>query len=364
MSKTRLIVIGPLPPPLHGVAVSTSLVLANKELHERFEVEHLDTSDHRSRANIGKWELGNVALGLRNAFQLARRLRGGRGIVYLPLSQGVAFLRDSLFIHVARLAGWKVAIHLRGNEFQDLYRRSSTPLRLLIRLTLRRVASAAVMGSSLRGAFGDLVEADRIAVVANGTPDPELNGAVKDPETVLFLSSLRRRKGVVEAVEAALRVHRERPEARFVFVGSWESEELERDLRARANTAGDAICFLQPVDGDEKRRLFATASVLLFPPVQPEGHPRVVIEGLAAGLPVVTTNQGSIAETVVHGESGFVLDGANPDELADHLLRLLEDHELRDRMACAARERYLESFTQTHADKALASWLQRIAGAS
>jgi glycosyltransferase involved in cell wall biosynthesis len=364
MSKTRLIVIGPVPPPLHGVAVSTSLVLANTELRDAFEVEHLDTSDHRSRANIGRWELGNISLGLRNAFQLARRLRGGPGIVYLPLSQGVAFLRDALFIHMARVAGWKVAIHLRGSEIQDLYRRSSTPFRLLIRLTLRRVTSAAVMGFSLRNAFGDLVDAERIAVVPNGTPDPKLNGAPKDPEAVLFLSSLRRRKGIEEAVEAALCVHRERPRARFFFVGSWEDEELERELRARSASAGDAIRFLHPVDGEEKRRLLATASVLLFPPVQPEGHPRVVLEGLAAGLPVVTTNQGSIAETVVHGESGFVLDRAHPKELADHLLRLLQDHQLRDRMARAARERYLEAFTQPHADKALASWLQRIERAS
>lgn len=364
MTKTRLIVIGPLPPPLHGVAVSTSLVLANKELHETFDVEHVDTSDHRSPANIDKWELGNVVLGLQNAFQLAGRLRGSRGIVYLPLSQGVAFLRDSLFIHLARFAGWKVAVHLRGSEFQELYQRSRAPLRLLIRLTLRRITSAAVMGLSLRSAFGDLVKPERIAVVANGTPDPGLNGANRDPETVLFLSSLRRRKGVVEAVEAALHVHRERPTARFFFVGSWENEELERHLRARAASAGDAIRFLQPVEGDEKRRLLATASILLFPPVRPEGHPRVVLEGLAAGLPVVTTNQGSIAETVVHAESGFVLDCASPQGLATHLLRLLEDHELRDRMAWAARKRYLESFTQAHADRALASWLQRVEGAS
>jgi glycosyltransferase involved in cell wall biosynthesis len=360
MSKPRLIVLGPLPPPVHGVAVSTSLVLANKVLQSRFHVEHLDTSDHRSHQNIGKWEIGNVVLGLGHTIQLARRLRGERGLIYLPLSQGSAFLRDSLFIHLAGLAGWRVAIHLRGSEFQDLYARSNGPLRLWIRITLRRVASAAVMGTSLRGAFGDLIPAERIAVVPNGTPDPRLNGSARDPQTVLFLSSLRRRKGVVEAVEAALRVHRRRPEARFIFVGSWESAQLEQDVRGRAATAGEAVRFLRAVDGEEKQALLAAASILLFPPVEPEGHPRVVIEGLAAGLPVVTTNRGSIAETVVHGESGFVLNDPNPDELAHHVLLLLEDEELREQMALSARRRYVESFTQERADKVLADWLERV----
>src|SRR5437879_11014925 len=172
MSKPRLIVVGPLPPPIHGVAVSTSLVLVNRELHDRFEVEHLDTSDHRPGENIGKWELGNVLIGLRNTSQLIRLLRGRRGVVYLPLSQSPAFVRDSVFIHVAHLAGWQVALHLRGSEFQHFYARSSRALRLWIRLTLRRVASAAVMGAALRCVFGGLIPPDRIAVVPNGPPHP------------------------------------------------------------------------------------------------------------------------------------------------------------------------------------------------
>ena len=57
MRRSRLIVIvGPLPPPIHGVTVSTSLVLRNELLRERFDVEHLDTSDHRTGRNVGTWD--------------------------------------------------------------------------------------------------------------------------------------------------------------------------------------------------------------------------------------------------------------------------------------------------------------------
>src|SRR5947209_17573041 len=111
--KRRLIVIGPVPPPYHGVTVSTSLVLANKTLGKRFVVEHLDTSDHRSGGNIGRWDLANIVLGLRAVRALRRRLVGRPGVVYLPLSQNVGgFLRDSLFIQAAARRGWKVAAHL------------------------------------------------------------------------------------------------------------------------------------------------------------------------------------------------------------------------------------------------------------
>ena len=84
MSREPLIVIGPLPPPYHGVTVSTSLVLANRELGARFDVEHLDTTDARSIANIGRWDRTNVLLGLRAVCELQIRIGRPGGLLYLP----------------------------------------------------------------------------------------------------------------------------------------------------------------------------------------------------------------------------------------------------------------------------------------
>jgi glycosyltransferase involved in cell wall biosynthesis len=360
--KPRLIVVGPLPPPYHGVTVSTQLLLDNELLRERFVVEHLDSSDHRAEPNVGRWDLTNVRLGLGNLATLYGRLGSRRGLVYLPLSQNTpAFLRDSLFIHLSATRGWKVVAHLRGSDFKAFYETRPGPLRRWIRRTLGRLDSVAVMGGSLRWIFEGLIPEDRIAVVPNGTPDPRVNGVARDGQTVVFLSNLRRRKGVVQAIDTALLVLRELPSTRFVFVGEWESPELEVLLRARAEPAGTGIEFRRPVAGDEKDELLASSSILLFPPVEPEGHPRVVLEAQAAGLPVVTTDRGAIAETVVDDRTGYVLAQADPEELADRILRLLRDKELRLRMSEAARDRYLEHFTQDLADRSLADWLTTVA---
>jgi glycosyltransferase involved in cell wall biosynthesis len=336
-------------------------VLSNRDLRERFDVDHVDTSDHRSGANVGKWDVRNAQLALRALGRLLVRLRGGRGIVYLPLSQGTpGFLRDSAFIHASAAASWKVAVHLRGGEFDEFYDQKHRAFRRWIEFTLARVDALAVMGESLRSIFTGLVPDDRIAVVPNGTPEPSLDGAVRDPKLVLFLSNLRQRKGVAEAFEAALIVLRHEPSARFLFVGEWESDELSRRLRETWRDRKQ-MEFVAGVSERERDRLLGSASVLLFPPVEPEGHPRVVLEALAAGLPVVTTNRGAISETVVHGESGFVLDDPVPEHLAERLLLLLQDTELRERMSAAARARYVERFTQEAADRRLAEWLTQVA---
>lgn len=363
MSTARLVVIGPMPPPFHGVAVSTSLVLANPVLRERFAVAHVDTTDRRSLGNIGRWDLGNVVLGLQALARLQRLLRGTPGVLYLPLSASPGgFMRDSLFIHLASLRGWRVAAHLRGGEeFQDFYRGQPRPMRWWIRHTLSRVDSMGVMGNSLRSLFDGLVPRERVAVVSNGTPDIPSDGSESRNGTVLFLSNLFARKGLVESVRAAHLVIDRHPNARFLFVGAWDDRDLEQRVRALAGPAGDRIRFLPPVSGDRKRELLLSSSVLLFPPVKSEGHPRVVLEAMAAGMPLVTTDRGTIAETVTDGESAFVLDHPDPQRLAECVLRLLEDDGLRDEMGRAGRMRYLSEYTQEKADARLADWLERLA---
>jgi glycosyltransferase involved in cell wall biosynthesis len=71
----------------------------------------------------------------------------------------------------------------------------------------------------------------------------------------------------------------------------------------------------------------------------------VHLEAMACGVPVVSTNRGGPAETVVDGETGFLVPPERPDAIADRVVRLLRDPELSQRMGTAGRQRVVESFT-------------------
>ena len=219
----------------------------------------------------------------------------------------------------------------------------------------------AVMGESLRGLFDGLIAPERIAVVPNGTPELKGLRAKHDRRRGLFIGNLWRRKGVLEAVEAAVLVVQQAPEARFIFTGEWENIETEREAQAVAAAGDGRVEFRGKTIGAERDALLAESGFLLFPPVEPEGHPRVVLEALAAALPVITTDRGTIAETVIDGKSGFVLPDPVPVQLAARILSLLEDERLWERMSETARARYLERFTQTEADRRLCVWLRAVA---
>jgi glycosyltransferase involved in cell wall biosynthesis len=156
-------------------------------------------------------------------------------------------------------------------------------------------------------------------------------------------------------------VTRDRPDAKFVFAGGVAEERFRRRLEQLGARAGGRIEIRPPVLGHEKDELLASAGYLVFPPSRQEGHPRVVLEAMAAGLPVITTKRGTIGETVIDEESGFVLSAPIPEDLRDRMLRLYDDQALRAAMGSAARKRYQQLYTQDAADRALADWLMEVA---
>ena len=68
---------------------------------------------------------------------------------------------------------------------------------------------------------------------------------------------------------------------------------------------------------------------------------------MASGLPVISTDQGAIIESVIDQENGFIVPTHSPDVIAEKLQLLITDHALRAKMGKRSREFYLSKFTET-----------------
>ena len=359
-TQPKILVIGPTPPPYHGVAVSTRLILDSPALN-CFRLLHLDTTDRRSIENIGTFEWGNIILGLWHALLfLILIVRQRPDLVYLPISQGLGgYLRDLTFLLPARWLRTPAVVHLRGSEFHTFYAQAGRPMQALIRYSLATTQRVIVLGASLRRVFEGLVPAERVVVVPNGTRDFTASLPCREHrERVrgLFLSNLRPRKGVFVALEAAVQALERFPQLEFVFAGGWELEADRQRACDRLAECGvaDRILFPGVVVGEQKHQLLLDSDFLVFPPIEPEGQPRVVLEAMAAGLPVITTDQGAIAETVVEGETGFVVATGDVAAIVERIALVLEQPERRRGMSAAARARFLAHYTAEASNAQLA----------
>jgi len=352
--KPKLLVIGPIPPPYYGVAVATQRILTST-LSQDFDLLSLDTSDRREKRNFGKLDATNILLALKHIAQLIWLLLVHRPhIIYIPISQSfLPYFRDAIFIVASKMSGAQVVLHLRGGYFRHFYEKSLPTSRWMIRRTIRMADAVIVLGESLKGLFDGLLPPCKIRVVPNGV-DAETFGRPSDRVgnngviRLCFLSNLVKTKGYVEVLKA-LKFLATEYKLECVFAGQWDNEEEREETLefVEKNSLSSVARFVGVVKGEEKWKLLRASDIFVFPTYFPyEGHPWVILEAMAAGLPVISTDHGAIAETVVDGVTGYLVPKRNVPALVRKIEKLIIDPELRSIMGMKGRERIVTKFSE------------------
>jgi glycosyltransferase involved in cell wall biosynthesis len=234
-----------------------------------------------------------------------------------------------------------------------LLRRLGEPLE---RLGTRRAARVIVLTERLRECLiADGVPPERIAVVPSGVDPSEFAGEPPDPfpavarPRVVYAGRLARAKGVDTLVAAAARMKTQAP---VVLVGDGpERAGLERAVSELG--LGDRVTFTGFLPHRAIPAVLAHADVLVLPS-RYEELGSVLVEGLAAGVPIVASRTGGIPEAV--GDAGILVSPEAPDELAAALDVVLCEPALARVLSRRARERAPSFHWEGLADRVLASY--------
>lgn len=154
---------------------------------------------------------------------------------------------------------------------------------------------------------------------------------------ILFVGRLVAQKGarfILEALPHLLAEHG--PDVEMVIVGSGSEEEALRKL-AHDLDIQDHVRFAGWVGRDEMPACYQQADVFVLPSFE-EGMPNVVLEAMASGLPIVTTDIYGNRELVKDGVNGYLLPVGDSEAIRVALSRLMADTALRSRMGRAARQ--------------------------
>jgi glycosyltransferase involved in cell wall biosynthesis len=257
------------------------------------------------------------------------------------------------------LRGAPVVLHLHGGRYDGFVAAAPAPVRRLARAIFGRAERVIVLGESLRGMLEGLVAPDRIEVVPNGVAELYDTGSVAAERggrmRILFLGNLIPGKGYVELIRAVQALLDDGVDVEVTFAGGVADGAVHERALAEVRYGADRVRFAGSVDAVAKAGLLRGSDVLALPSYyENEGHPLVLLEAMAAGLPVVSTRHAAIPEIVVPGETGLLVKGRDVTALTAALRTLAEQPDLRAAMGRAARERYARRFTATQ-------WAERMA---
>jgi len=354
--KTRVLIIGPTPPPHHGVSMAMQALLTSS-VATTFRVFHLDITDRRGIGFVDQPDWHDVFLFIRQFFRnLMLIFRERPALLYLPISQTrLGFFRDSLFMLPAMLSGIPVVIHLHGANFDAIYTGSGRFWRAYMEMILRRVARFIVLGETLRPIFSRWAPPERISVVPNGVPlddDRQRSSRVSsraDGEAfrIVFLSSLSRQKGLFVLLQVMSLIVKVHPDVELLIAGPWWGETTRQEAESCIAASGisDKVRFVGAVTGQKKNEFLLSGDVFVFPGVQQEGQPMTVLEAMSEGLPVIATDRGCLRETIIDGVTGYIVPPNSPEAIAEKILYLIRHRALREEMGENALKRVVQCYT-------------------
>lgn len=332
LAGLRVVLVGPLPPPEGGMANQT------RQLAELLAAEGARVGVVRANAPYRPAWIGSIR-GARAAFRLApyavRLWRAARDadLFHVMANSGWAWhLFAAPAIRIAALRGVPVVVNYRGGEAADFLRRSAGS----VRATLARAAALAVPSGFLERVFSEhaiasrvlpnIVDLERFRPAADARRDPAA------PHLVVA-RALEPIYDVATAIRALAAVRTAFPRARLSIAGTGPELEPLRRL-ARSLAVADAVAFTGRLDRDQVAALYRDADVVLNPS-RVDNLPNSILEALASGVPVVSTDVGGVPFVVTHGKTALLVPAGDDRAMADAALSILRDPALRAALVAA-----------------------------
>jgi len=243
---------------------------------------------------------------------------------------------------VARSLGLPVVVHV--HELPPPGAKRTLTLRVAARTADVLVAVSEAVAEVVRPHAG----ATPVLVAYNGVSAPAEHRRAPASPTVGTIGTVCRTKGTDVFLEAAALAHERCPELRFEHIGQSgldDDAEFGRRVTSLAGSAElrDVVSMLgrrAAADGLDRWEMLVLAS-------RQDAFPLASLEAMAAGVPVIATAVGGLSEQIEHLESGVLVPPESPQVLADWIVRLHEDPELRERLAHTAAARVRDRFTVT-----------------
>lgn len=250
-----------------------------------------------------------------------------------------SIIRDALYIFCAKfLLRKKVVLQFHGGAASDVRAFRVGITRCMLRNLYKKIDHILFLSYMQGEQFSVWFPGISWNMVANYIDmdvKPKKKGDERDDIRIfLFLGRIHEAKGIMEIVDAARLLIAQGIKFKVLFCGDGPLRGwLENELSGGA--VGDVCEYRGVVSGEEKEEILASADVMLLPTRHAEGFPYVLLEAMKYGLAMVGSPAGAVADVVVDGKTGFLVESGDSAGLAKVMERLCHN---RDEMRQMGRE--------------------------
>ena len=364
MNRPVAVILGPHRSAVSGVSTHLNLLM-DSQLADDFEMVHFQVGSE------GRDE-GPVARLLRLVFSplalFATILFRHASLVHINTSLNPrAYWRDIAYLFVAKLLRARVVCQIHGGKLPQQFFAGRALLTGFLRWTLSLPDLVVVLAKVELDSYSDFVPEQDVVLLPNGidcrpfNAVPTVRSHPEQPLRLVYVGRIAREKGLYETLQGLRLAHELGVDARLTIAGGGPEEPR---LRRYAQALGIAarVVFAGPVFGDDKVKLMSGADVMVLPSYS-EGLPYALLEGMAAGIPIIATPVGAIPDVMAHGTHGFIVPPRDGKSIAEALAVLAADRDRLSWMSRACRRRIRAAYSIERLAAELSHHYARLTGA-
>jgi glycosyltransferase involved in cell wall biosynthesis len=341
-----VLIISQLPPPHHGSTAMTRVLLDSLDALG-FDSHLVDRRFSKTVGEVGRITLKKAFASAGLAIRLTSALIRHRpdSVVFFMTNRTASFLADLVLSWILRF--WRVPVigYIHTQGFMSLASRGKLWDKA-VRSLLNSASTVVCLSAALEDDVAHFLTTARVVSIPNTPVDPPETIVNQGPKNiVLFLSNLIPEKGIGDFALLADRAGQNSYPFQFVAAGApTDAFQIARLVEGASHN----LNVIGAVDAVEKWDLLGQAAVLVFPSVYPfEAQPLVIIEAMAAGVPVVAYRVGGIADVIVDGATGVLVDPGDVESLWQVVADLLCSPDVINEMAVAARAEYVTGYARS-----------------
>lgn len=244
-----------------------------------------------------------------------------------------------------------------GKSFMRYY----LPLRIAEKIYLSRVKHIIAVSKFVQNHILKFVPRRNVHLIYHGV-DPDLfkpHSFEHNLPTILFVGRFAAHKGVHVLMKAIPKVVQAYHDVKFIFVGGraedWILEELAKLHVSKTNYE-----FVGYVENYTELPSLYSKGLLFVSPSYEDSLGIRILEAMSCGLPLIATRVGGVPEVIEDGRTGILVEPGNVDALADSLICLLDDDDVRKNIGMNARRKVAEEFTARNMAKKTMQLYQNI----
>lgn len=352
--KKRVLMIGPsINRSKGGMATVINDIREDVELNQKYDIDFLPS-----------YRDGNIIVRILYSFiafiefcLIYKRY----DLFHIHMASYGSTFRKALYVLMLKRRRKRVILHIHGGSYLAFYEGLSGKKKKFVIETLKKADLVIALSEQWKRDFEITFGIKNCIAVCNGINVETYKSAQpkgKEQEgNFLFLGRLSRKKGIYDLIDAIEKVVVSNKNIKCFVAGDGEIIKVSERIKSKGLEKYFEIAGW--VEHEDKKRLMAKSSVMILPSYN-EGLPMAILESMAAGLAIISTDVGAIPEVIQSNENGFLVQPGNVNELAAAITACLGRPESVAAMAQNNIQKVTDKFSLQHMHRQLMFYYEQV----